>query len=317
LLSFVLAAGTYATAKMLTQLRASPLLVRPVSSVVADFGVPLAIMLMSMVPFCFFPTVALPLMPGALQVAPTAGPRSWLVPLFSIPPRIIAASAIPAVFVSLLIFLDQTMTCRLVNKLTSPRLRKAQGYNLDLAVVGVTTALASIFGLPWMVASAVPSLNHVRTLTVASASEGGDLKKEESKPRVLQNRLTGLLISMGVGASLALWPLLRLVPLPVTSGLFVFMSLSIINGNQFVERVKLWLYHPGFSPEHEFTKTVPKHEVHKFTALQLACLSLLWNLKESKWGIAFPVLILALVPVRNMVATRLFQSHHLSVLDPV
>lgn len=28
------------------------------------------------------------------------------------------------------------MTCRLVNKLTSPRLRKAHGYNLDLAVVG-------------------------------------------------------------------------------------------------------------------------------------------------------------------------------------
>lgn len=49
-------------------------------------------------------------------------------------------------------------------------------------------------------------------------------------------------------------------------------------------RVKLWLYHPGFSPEHEFTKTVPKHEVHKFTALQLACLWVLWNLKESKWG---------------------------------
>jgi hypothetical protein len=49
-------------------------------------------------------------------------------------------------------------------------------------------------------------------------------------------------------------------------------------------RVKLWLYHPELTPEHEFTKQVPKHEVQKFTALQLACLYALWNLKESNWG---------------------------------
>lgn len=319
LLSFVLAAGTYTTAKVLTQLRTSRLLLRPVSGVLADFGAPLAICLMSMVPIRFFPTVPLPPMPAALKIAPTAG-RPWLVPLFSIPPWVIAASAIPAVFVSLLVFLDQTMTSRLVNKFPSPPLRKGEGYNLDLAAVGVTTALASLFGLPWMVASAVPSLNHVRSLIVpaknTSVSQGEDTEKEETRPRVLENRLTGLAISMGVGTSLAFWPILRLVPLPVTSGLFVFMSLSIINGNQFVERVKLWLYYPDLSPEHEFTKKVPKHEVHKFTALQLACLWALWNLKESKWGIAFPVLILALVPVRNMLATRLFQSQYLAVMDP-
>ncbi|KAG0588757.1 hypothetical protein KC19_2G266900 [Ceratodon purpureus] len=319
LLSFVLAAGTYATAKFLTQLRSSRLLLRPVAGVIADFGPPLAIFLMSMVPVRFFPTVPLPPMPAASKIAATAA-RPWLVPLFSVPPWVIAASAIPAVFVSLLIFLDQTMTSRLVNKFQSPSLQKGEGYNLDLAMVGVTTALASLFGLPWMVASAVPSLNHVRSLVVpaktTSASGSEDMKKEEIRHRVLENRLTGIMISAGVGASLAFWPLLRRVPLPVTSGLFVFMSLGIINGSQFVERVKLWLYHPELTPEHEFTKQVPKHEVHKFTVLQLACLWALWNLKESKWGLAFPVVILALIPIRNILATRVFQSHHLAILDP-
>ncbi|XP_024395570.1 uncharacterized protein [Physcomitrium patens] len=319
-LSFLLAAGTYATAKILTQLRTSRLLLRPFSGVLADFGAPLAIFLMSMVPIRFFPTVPLPLMPAASTIASTAGRQGWLVPLFSIPSWAIAASAIPAVCVSLLIFLDQTMTARLVNNFPSPRLRKSAGYNLDLAAVGVTTAVASLLGLPWMVASAVPSLNHVRSLIVPakSTSASGDeaTKEEESGPRVLENRLTGLMISAGVGASLAFWPLLRRVPLPVTSGLFVFMSLSIISSNQFVERVKLWLYHPDLTPDHEFTKEVPKHEVHKFTALQLACLWALWNLKESKWGLAFPVVILALVPIRNMLATRLFQAQHLAILDP-
>ena len=33
-------------------------------------------------------------------------------------------------------------------------------------VLAVITGLVSLFGLPWMVASAVPSLNHVRSLVV-------------------------------------------------------------------------------------------------------------------------------------------------------
>ena len=90
------------------QFRASRLLLRPVGGLLADFGAPLAIFIMSMVPIRFFPTIPLPTMPAATTLATTAG-RPWLVPLFSIPPWAIFASAIPAVFVALLIFLDQVI----------------------------------------------------------------------------------------------------------------------------------------------------------------------------------------------------------------
>jgi hypothetical protein len=65
--------------------------------------------------------------------------------------------------------LFQNMTTRLVNNSKIP-LRKGAGYNLDLAAVGVIVGLTSLFGLPWMVASAVPSLNHVRSLVTLSKS---------------------------------------------------------------------------------------------------------------------------------------------------
>lgn len=61
-----------------------------------------------MVPIRFFPTIPLPAMPAATTLATTGG-RPWLVPLFSIPPWAIFASAVPAVFVALLIFLDQVI----------------------------------------------------------------------------------------------------------------------------------------------------------------------------------------------------------------
>jgi hypothetical protein len=119
-----------------------------------------------------------------------------------------------------------------------------------------------------------------------------------------------------VGISLRFWSAIRLVPLPVTSGLFVFMALGIINGNQFVERVKLWLYDQKLVSKHEFMKDVPQHVLHAFTALQLACLWGLWSLKQSAWGITFPILILALVPIRHLLAARIFPPQYLAVLDP-
>ncbi|CAM6007567.1 unnamed protein product [Sphagnum balticum] len=317
LLSFLLAGGTFTLAKLLTQLRATRvLLLQPVAGLLADFGAPLAILTMSMVGPILFPMIPLPAMPAPSTISTTVS-RPWLVPLFSVPGWAVAASAIPAAFVSLLIFLDQNMTTRLVNNSKIP-LRKGAGYNLDLAAVGVIVGLTSLFGLPWMVASAVPSLNHVRSLVTVSKSMHISSGDSENKPEmyVLENRLTGLLISVCVGISLCFWPAIRLVPLPVTSGLFVFMALGIINGNQFVERVKLWLYDHKLVSKHEFMKDVPQHVLHAFTALQLACLWGLWSLKQSAWGITFPILILALVPIRQLLAARIFPPEHLAVLDP-
>ncbi|KAH8970098.1 hypothetical protein BDL97_02G069600 [Sphagnum fallax] len=317
LLSFLLAGGTFTLAKILTQLRATRmLLLQPVAGLLADFGAPLAILTMSMVGPILFPMIPLPAMPAPSTISTTVS-RPWLVPLFSIPGWAIAASAIPAAFVSLLIFLDQNMTTRLVNNSKIP-LRKGAGYNLDLAAVGVIVGLTSLFGLPWMVASAVPSLNHVRSLVTLSKSMHISNGDSENKPEmyVLENRLTGLLISVCVGISLCFWSAIRLVPLPVTSGLFVFMALGIINGNQFVERVKLWLYDQKLVSKHDFMKDVPQHVLHAFTALQLACLWGLWSLKQSAWGITFPILILALVPIRQLLAARIFPPQYLAVLDP-
>ncbi|MFT7521910.1 MAG: hypothetical protein ACI9MC_004062 [Kiritimatiellia bacterium] len=93
---------------------------------------------------------------------PTAE-RSWLVNPLEAPMWVWFASAVPAALVSLLLYLDQNITVRLVN---SPeyKLKKGAGFHLDLAVVGVLVDVCSMFGLPWKVAATVRSRNHVRSL---------------------------------------------------------------------------------------------------------------------------------------------------------
>jgi hypothetical protein len=42
-----------------------------------------------------------------------------------------------------------------------------------------------------------------------------------------------------MGASLLLLPMIDLIPIPVTNGLFLYMGLTSLTGNQFVERCNL------------------------------------------------------------------------------
>lgn len=317
LLSLLLAGGTWRLATFLTQLKNSRFLVRPLRGAVSDFGPPLAILLMSCASHLLFPSIPLPELPIPSKFSTTSG-RPWQVPLLSIPTWAVAASAIPAALLTLLVFLDQNITTRLVNN-PEYLLKKGEGYHLDLAVLGVLMGICSCFGLPWMLASTVPSLSHVRSLATTSKSihiSGDNAESpDEGIVGVQENRLTGILIHVCVGASLMLLSVLRLVPTPVTDGIFLYMGVTSLMGNQFVERLKLWFCDPDLYPHHDFIQAVPRSVLHSFTALQLACVAALWMLKHSPWGITFPLLILALLPIRNYIAGSFVAPEYLKVMD--
>jgi hypothetical protein len=62
---------------------------------------------------------------------------------------------------------------------------------------------------------------------------------EENIVNVRENRLTGIVVHVCMGASLLLLPMIDLIPIPVTNGLFLYMGLMSLTGNQFVERCNL------------------------------------------------------------------------------
>lgn len=131
---------------------------------------------------------------------------------------------------------------------------------------------------------------------------------------VRETRLSGLGIHVLIGLSLLALPLLKLVPKPVLYGLFLYMGVVSISGNQFFERLNLWLTDPDLYPRTHYTRMVPRPVMHVFTLLQLTCLVVLWLVKASPAGILFPVFIALLVPVR-LVAGRFFRSEDLKALD--
>lgn len=188
LLAILLALGTFTLSSQLAQMRRSHYLKPAMRHALADFGPATSLLIMAAVAYFMRPvtveTLAVPASFG------TTSGRPWLVDLLAAPIWVRMATIVPALLVSILLFLDQNITVRLVNNRRN-KLRKGFGYHLDLLVVGVLVGVCSLLGLPWMVAATVRSLNHVQSL--ATVHREGET---EEVVEVTENRLTGLVVHL-------------------------------------------------------------------------------------------------------------------------
>ncbi|XP_037657529.1 anion exchange protein 4 isoform X3 [Choloepus didactylus] len=234
------------------------------------------------------------------EFKPTLTGRGWLVSPFGANPWWLSmAAALPALFLSILIFMDQQITAVILNR-AEYRLQKGAGFHLDLFCVAVLMLLTSALGLPWYVSATVISLAHMDSLRKESrACAPGE------PPRFLgirEQRLTGLVVFILTGVSIFLAPVLKFIPMPVLYGIFLYMGVAALNSIQFTKRVQLLLMPAKHQPDLLLLRHVPLNRVHLFTTIQLACLGLLWTIKSTPAAIIFPLMVsklLSLVGVRK------------------
>ena len=295
----------------LSQFRRSSYLRPRFREFLADFGPALALAAMTIVAD-WLHEVDIAVLPAPDKFGPTMN-RAWLINIWDVPTWVMFGAAVPALLVTVLVYLDQNITARIVNS-PDHKLHKGEAYHLDLGLVGLLIGVCSLFGLPWLVAATVRSLNHVRSLASFEEKVSPHGETREHIIHVRENRLTGLAIHLLLGASLLLLPHLQKIPMAVLYGIFLFMGVVSMSGNQFFERLSLWLKDPALYPATHYIRRVPRHTIHAFTLLQAACLAILWFVKSSAIGILFPVFIALLVPVR-LFANRYFSAEHLAALD--
>ena len=92
------------------------------------------------------------------------------------------------------------------------------------------------------------------------------------------------------------------------------MGIVSMAGNQFFERLRLWLMDSSLYPTTHYIRRVPIWTIHKFTLLQLVCLLILAIVEVTTLGILFPLFLVLLVPVR-IFAERFFTPEELAALD--
>lgn len=313
LVPLLLAIGTFYLASNMTAFRRSRYLRPKIRELFADFGPSISMGMMLAVALFWFHDVDYETLPAPDSFRPTLEGRAWFVNLFDAPVVVWFGSIVPALLVTVLVYMDQNITARLVNS-PDHKLTKGEAYHFDLGLLAFLTAACALFGLPWLVAATVRSLNHVRSLATLEeiVSPGGET--HERIIHVRENRFTGLAIHLLIGCSLFLLKYLNVIPMAILHGLFLFMGIVSMKGNQLFERLSLWIMDTSLYPRNHYTQRVPHWTMHLFTLIQVVCLSVLMIVKVSAVGILFPLFIALLVPVR-LLLNRYFSAEHLKALD--
>ncbi|EMP30130.1 Electrogenic sodium bicarbonate cotransporter 1, partial [Chelonia mydas] len=312
LMSFILFFGTYTCSMALKKFKTSRYFPTTARKLISDFAIILSILI-----FCGIDAlvgVDTPKLIVPSEFKPTSPQRGWFVPPFGGNPWwVYLAAAIPALLVTILIFMDQQITAVIVNR-KEHKLKKGAGYHLDLFWVAVLMIICSFMALPWYVAATVISIAHIDSLKMETeTSAPGEQPKFLG---VREQRVTGVIVFILTGVSVFMAPILKFIPMPVLYGVFLYMGVASLNGVQFMDRLKLLLMPLKHQPDFIYLRHVPLRRVHLFTFLQVVCLALLWILKSTVAAIIFPVMILALVAVRKAM-DYLFSQHDLSFLDDV
>ena len=244
-----------------------------------------------------------------MDQAEDMGRRPWLVDLGDLNGKswVPFMAAGPALLAFILVFLDDGITWHLINH-PSNHLSHGEAYNYDTIIIAIMLAVNSMLGLPWLVAATVRSITHVQALTERD-SKGNVLHVQET-------RLTHFFIHALVGVAILFLNELRVIPVPVLYGVFLFMGLASLPTNQFWCRFTYWFMDTRKYPDTPFTKWMPRKKLHMFTGIQVFLfVSLMVFRSIQVIAIAFPIVVKACIPIRMYLLPKWFTEEELCLLD--
>ncbi|XP_056900290.1 solute carrier family 4 member 1b (Diego blood group) isoform X2 [Takifugu flavidus] len=312
LLSMCLMLGCFFIAFFLRQFKNGTFLPGKVRRLIGDFGVPISMFLMIVLDYNIADTYTQKLVvPKGLMVSNPAK-RGWLINPFGehepFPVWLMFASCVPALLVFILIFLESQITTLIVSK-PERKMVKGSGFHFDLLILVCMGGLSAIFGVPWLSAATVRSVTHANALTVMSKGPKPVIEK------VMEQRVSGVLVALLVGLSILMEPILKMIPISALFGIFLYMGVTSLNGIQLWDRILLLLIPKKYHPDEPYVNRVSTGRMHVFTAIQIVCLAVLWIVKSSPISLALPFVLILTIPLRMFMTGHFFTEVEMKCLD--
>lgn len=312
LLSMCLMFGCFFIAYFLRHFKNGHYLPGPIRRLIGDFGVPIAIFIMIAVDINIEDAYTQKLVvPKGIQVT-NPSVRGWFInPMGehkAFPIWMMGACCVPALLVFILIFLESQITTLIVSK-PERKMVKGSGFHFDLLILVIMGGISSIFGVPWLSAATVRSVTHANALTVMSKGPKPEIE------RVLEQRISGILVAIMVGVSIFMEPILKMIPMTALFGIFLYMGITSLSGIQMWDRMLLLITPKKYHPADAYATRVSTLRMHLFTLIQLVCLGVLWMVKMSPFSLALPFVLILTVPLRMVMTGNLFSNMEMKCLD--
>lgn len=156
------------------------------------------------------------------------------------------------------------------------------------------------------------------TRTVVDEDEANKGKVIRVTDRVVEQRVSnlaqGLLFLVTMTGPLLV--VLHLIPQGVLAGLFFVMGTQALTANGITQKILFLAYDRALIPAADpLTQVERKTAIYAFVAIQLLGFGATFAITQTIAAIGFPVIIIALIPVRTFVMPKYFKPAELNALD--
>ncbi|CAB9531062.1 bicarbonate transporter-like protein 11 [Seminavis robusta] len=247
---------------------------------------------------------------------PTAD-RPWVTDPFSgIDARGIFGAIIPGFMFFLLFIIDHNVSSILTQ---SPKLnlKKPPAYHWDFFVLGITFIPCAILGLPPGNGLIPQAPLHARALCTRKYVTDSRGVKHEVVTHCEEQRYSGLGQALLMFVALASFEVISWIPRGCLFGLFLYLGMGALHGNEIWERMVMCFMMAKKRPDIPIVREVKWSTVQIYTFVQAACgLSVFAVAQFASVGYIYPALLTALVPLRSYILSRVFSEADLKYLDP-
>jgi hypothetical protein len=202
-------------------------------------------------------------------------------------------------------------------------LRKPAGFHWDLFLLGLSTGVTGLLGLPFPNGLIPQAPFHTTALCVHRTAQDSDVSLYKGHPHrivdhVVEQRLSNLaqgLLTLGTMAG-PLLAVLHKIPQGVLAGLFFVMGIQAIQGNGITTKT---LFMFGDKEMRRASTLLcgndPQRAMWKFVIIQLVGFAATFAITQTIAAIGFPIIILLLIPARTWILPKFFSQDELRALD--
>ncbi|KAH6845591.1 HCO3 transporter family-domain-containing protein [Chaetomium sp. MPI-CAGE-AT-0009] len=342
-LSVVVALLVFAIAYICGELGQSSLFKHPVRVFLKDYGTPLTVVFFTgFAHMGKMKHIPLETLPTGISFIPTVPERGWFVHFWDIPVGDIFIAIPFAILLTILFWFDHNVSSLIAQGTEFP-LRKPAGFHWDLFLLGLTTGIAGLLGLPFPNGLIPQAPFHTESLcvtevvpsspsTISTTSNNQDTPNPKPTggggftiraTHVVEQRVSnlaqGLLTLVAMAAPLL--TVLHLIPQGVLAGLFFIMGFQALAANGITAKLLFLARDAALTDKgHPLLGTsdnggIRRGAVWAFVGAELAGFAATFAITQTVAAVGFPVVIFALIPARALLLPRWLTPEELAVLD--
>ncbi|EPE24606.1 HCO3- transporter family protein [Glarea lozoyensis ATCC 20868] len=252
--------------------------------------------------------------------------RSWLIEFWTLDVKWIFVAMPFGFLVMLLFYYDHNVSCLTAQAKQYP-LKKPGGFHWDFFLLGCTTFIAGILGIPLPNGLVPQAPVHTDSLTVyetelrviaTEEGEGNEIRRPIVKAsKVVEQRVSHFLMGLGIIGTMTgpLLIVLHTMPRAIFSGVFFVVGWGSIESNGITKKLLFLLSERRFIQSNDPLLQIPRSKIWLYLFCQMIGVALPVAISQTIAAIGFPVLVCILIPFRWVLMPKFFSLKELQVMD--